>query len=903
MLAVPSAAKAKLKLAAAYREVELRGERQLQSDLGERGRAGGLMRFVQYFWHVLEPNTPLVLGMPMEAICLHLEAVSRGEIKRLLINVSPGSAKSLLVNVFWPAWEWSAAGMPWLRYITFAYAAYLTERDNQRFRDIIKSPEFQELWGHVFRLTSDGQIKPSNDAKGWKFSSSMRGVGTGERGHRILADDLHNIKEGESEAVRTETVRWVQEGMSNRLNDMLDGVIIMIGQRVHEEDVSNAMISKDLGYVHLCYDAETEVLTRNGWTRFDNLAHGADVLAVDPQTLNAQWETPTHYTRLAYDGYLMHYKSAVLDLAVTPDHRMVFKDYNDWKTNKTTNWRVKAAKDLPRHFYVPQAVQWAGTVNTPDHTIEYGGRRWQADNFADFMGWYLAEGCADGARASTRIVQSDGPYADEIEEVLRRSPFSFTRTMHGRPGMSIFYVGSKELATTLAALGTSHTKYVPAEVAQLPAPLLRRFITAFAKGDGGPAGRYGNGVLMSSRSKQLIDGIQECCIKAGWAATVHRREIAEHKFNGYTLPGGTVWTLYIRYSKAATHNHKWYAKVKASNVQLLPYSGDVFCVSVPSTALVVRRNGRVAISGNCIPNEYDPARHCATDWWEDPRSELNELAWPERFPPEVVRLIKLQLGPFAYTAQYQQAPEPRGGGILKRDWWRQYELPIGAPPQHDITFTVASLDPAFTAHQENDPSGFTVWGVYYDKGDPHILCLQAWKKWLELHGTPIEKKPNEDLPSYMRRAAPHWGLVEWVLHECKRLHVNVLLIENKGGGHFVAQELQRLYGNHGFDVLLIDPGTADKRARAYAIQHLLSAGMVECPADKGGYFRDWAQMLIDECAKFRGLPGDEDNLVDSTTQALKYLRDISLAVRREEREFMERELSRYRPPSKPLYPV
>ena len=50
-------------------------------------------------------------------------------------------------------------------------------------------------------------------------------------------------------------------------------------------------------------------------------------------------------------------------------------------------------------------------------------------------------------------------------------------------------------------------------------------------------------------------------------------------------------------------------------------------------------------------------------------------------------------------------------------------------------------------------------------------------------------------------------------------------------------------------------------------------------------FRDWADMTINECAKFRGLPGDDDNLVDSTTQALKYLRDMGYLIRREERKF------------------
>lgn len=82
-------------------------------------RTGGLYKFVKHLWHILEPNTPMVEGWPMEAVCEHLEAVTRGEITRLLINVPPGFCKSLLVDVFWPAWEWGI-GKAYLRYVTFS---------------------------------------------------------------------------------------------------------------------------------------------------------------------------------------------------------------------------------------------------------------------------------------------------------------------------------------------------------------------------------------------------------------------------------------------------------------------------------------------------------------------------------------------------------------------------------------------------------------------------------------------------------------------------------------------------------------------------------------------------------------------------------------------------------------
>lgn len=63
---------------------------------------GGLLSFVRYFWHVLEPGTPFVSGWVLEAIAEHLESVTFGEITNLLINVFPGAMKSLLTDVFGP---------------------------------------------------------------------------------------------------------------------------------------------------------------------------------------------------------------------------------------------------------------------------------------------------------------------------------------------------------------------------------------------------------------------------------------------------------------------------------------------------------------------------------------------------------------------------------------------------------------------------------------------------------------------------------------------------------------------------------------------------------------------------------------------------------------------------------
>lgn len=231
---------------------------------------GGLIEFVKYFWDVLEPARPFVDGWVLRGMCQHLEAVTDGRIKRLLINVSPGSMKSLLVNTFWPAWEWGPKNKPNLRYTSFSYAAHLTERDNGRMRDLIKNVKFQRMYGDRFKLTKEGQELLQTDKTGWKFATSVLGVGTGVRGDRILLDDPHNVAEGESDKVRNSTVTWFEETMSNRLSDN-DGAIVVIMQRVHDQDVSGIILDPERGhkYVHFCvpydFDPERARPTVIGW--------------------------------------------------------------------------------------------------------------------------------------------------------------------------------------------------------------------------------------------------------------------------------------------------------------------------------------------------------------------------------------------------------------------------------------------------------------------------------------------------------------------------------------------------------------------------------------------------------------------------------------------------------------
>jgi len=231
------------------------------SELDRLDAEDSLGAFVRQGWHILEPpSRPFVGGWHIDAICEHLEAVTAGQILRLLINIPPGAMKSLTCNVFWPAWEWGPRNLPHNRYVGASYSEALTIRDNLRCRRLIESEWYRVKWGDRFELTGDqnSKIKFETDRTGWKIATSVGGLGTGERGDRFVIDDPHNVKDGESEARRASTILWFNEVVPTRLNDPGKSAIVVIMQRVHERDVSGEILARELGYEHLMLPMEFE---------------------------------------------------------------------------------------------------------------------------------------------------------------------------------------------------------------------------------------------------------------------------------------------------------------------------------------------------------------------------------------------------------------------------------------------------------------------------------------------------------------------------------------------------------------------------------------------------------------------------------------------------------------------
>jgi len=216
-----------------------------------------LSNFVRHAWHVLEPATPYVHGWHIDLICDHLEAITRGKLRNLVINIPPRHMKSLLVSVLWPAWAWTRR--PEMRWLFASYAQSLATRDSLKMRRLVLSPWYQRLWGGEFALTSDqnAKVRFENDRTGYRLATSVGAIATGEGGDVVAVDDPHSASQARSEAERENALIWWDETMSTRLNDPRRGAKVIVMQRLHECDLSGHVLAQG-GYEHLCLPAEYE---------------------------------------------------------------------------------------------------------------------------------------------------------------------------------------------------------------------------------------------------------------------------------------------------------------------------------------------------------------------------------------------------------------------------------------------------------------------------------------------------------------------------------------------------------------------------------------------------------------------------------------------------------------------
>jgi predicted phage terminase large subunit-like protein len=238
----------------------------------------GLWQFVQLAWEVIEAD-PLVPSWHMEEICNHLEAVSRGECRRLIITVPPGCSKSRIVSVLWPVWDWIKN--PKRKWMFATFDQTLMHRDAIDCRKLVRSAWFQARWPELnIAASKDDQTTQSvysTTKGGRRVSVTVSGKATGWHAEIQVVDDPTKPADirADPEVAATaleRTWQWWRGTMASRRSNPKKFSRVIIMQRLHELDLVGRIMEESPGEYTLLslpmeFEPERKCVTKWGGDR------------------------------------------------------------------------------------------------------------------------------------------------------------------------------------------------------------------------------------------------------------------------------------------------------------------------------------------------------------------------------------------------------------------------------------------------------------------------------------------------------------------------------------------------------------------------------------------------------------------------------------------------------------
>lgn len=841
---------------------------------------GGLREFVRYMWPVVEPAIPLVWGIHLDIVCSHLEAVTNGDIKRLLINIPPGHSKSILVDVFWPAFEWGPRNMPSMRYIAASYSEDITMRDNMRFRDLIRSNRFQSFWGDRFaiRADQDSKMRIGNDKTGWKIATSVGGVGTGERGSRVICLPYDEMVWTERGKLKIGAI--VNQKMNIRVWSLntktgktelkpIEAWLKNPGSDIVEIGLSD-------GSKMRC-TPNHKIWTKRGW--------------IEAQHLEASDVSPCPAVLDAGDGVLVD-AVAFGQTPVAADG--IIKDNAGLFGGQLGAGGVYSSSAAPKKWFRNGDPRPAGSncINGrwPDaETCRQYFRRFIA--FCNFNGLLLRQdrtGPVFHNRKRAVLfgignILRPGAIFKIAKRVIHGLSIQMPHLMPWRrwPNKSQHHGLMHECMMALSAFAGIEPR--------IPFAIARNFQNLAAIDHRETlAHRY---AWFASDASMIADAVKP--IKTNDRSPVFIRHVGhvEETFcltvkDNHDFIVGTGQGIVVANCDDA-HNIKD-AESDAIRANTLQWWREVVPTRLndpekSAIVVIMQRVHEDDVSGDiikrnlgydhlCLPAVYeaDRPRIPTSIGFVDPRTEDGELLWPERFNEEVLADLKNAIGKYAFASQFQQSPSPRGGGLIKEADWQIWP-PVNQEAQWMkdgmlqfpvMEYIIAAFDGAYTEKQENDYSALVVLGVFRgDDGNPKIMLMTCWQARLTLNDA-----------------------VNKIAATCRKFKIDKLIVEAKATGISVAQEIRRIHGVEEWPVELFNP-KGDKVARAYSVQHLFEEKIIYAPD------REWADLMIQTASKFP--KGTHDDLVDAVVMGLLHLRSTGWALRRAERAAATADIGSY----------
>jgi hypothetical protein len=430
--------------------------------------------------------------------------------------------------------------------------------------------------------------------------------------------------------VRTEGADWAISQLMN-LKPSIEGIVYKeFDEKIHVK-TWNEMWLKLTGtefpgecshdvFVKKCFSADTEVVTKNGFKLFKDLTQYDEVATLDDSG-KLIYEKPLDYICKPYKGDMVNIYNQIgahgkqLDLLVTPDHQQTYVG-NTWRKKGKFKIYKKETSKLPKgDFYIPSAPieSWCG----PGYKSPIS---FMTDfQFMSYMGLWLSEGSANIGKNGQHFVtvcQKKEENINSIDEIMNQIewPCKVYRSVDKRDGAISWIVSNKELYNYLSIYKLAVNKTIPRIILEEASETqLRELLKWLMLGDGS---EYRNNPKMqphySTGSIKLANDVQELAFKLGYRTnrniTPYKRlESSVRKDSTERLPS---YKIQIHSKIRRKTQNMWYigngtsmsghAKKRGNNITTVSgYDDNVYCVTMPSGRLFVRRNGVIALSGNC----------------------------------------------------------------------------------------------------------------------------------------------------------------------------------------------------------------------------------------------------------------------------------------------------------------